>query len=248
MVRRSASGVSGASCASTCLSTGALSPVRAASAVRRRLPRMSRASAGTWPPASRISRSPGTTSAAGIRARFPSRRTRACGTARARSFASEIRARHSVTNPIAALRRSAARIARASTCWPSEAAMAEAARRSRTTRLRNCARTRRQRGGSECSPTVFGPTRASRRCASSALSPAAGSTPRSFRTSPGERACHSRLTGGPPSATASPWADESGDHGSWNLGFRGSSRVPCIKTAQVPLFHIAVPARPFSET
>ena len=59
---------------------GALSPVRAASWVSRLAARIRRPSAATMSPDSTASRSPGTTSMAGIATRVPSRITRASGT------------------------------------------------------------------------------------------------------------------------------------------------------------------------
>ena len=58
--------------------TGRLSPVRAASAVCSAVDRINRASAGIVSPSSMRMMSPGTTSAAGMLCRAPSRMTLAC--------------------------------------------------------------------------------------------------------------------------------------------------------------------------
>ena len=61
--------------AATCFSVGTDSPVRAASSARRLRQVRSRRSAGTRSPDARATMSPGTTSAAGMAVRRPSRRT-----------------------------------------------------------------------------------------------------------------------------------------------------------------------------
>ena len=66
--------------ASTCLGTGALSPVRADSSISSVAARMTRPSAGTRSPASTFTMSPGTRSAIGTCATSPPRRTLACTT------------------------------------------------------------------------------------------------------------------------------------------------------------------------
>ena len=76
MLRRSASGVSGAS-GSRSLATGTDSPVSAASAICSAAPSRSRASAATASPAASSRMSPGTTSRASTVASRPSRTTRA---------------------------------------------------------------------------------------------------------------------------------------------------------------------------
>ena len=76
MSMRSPSAASAAT-ASTCLGTGALSPVSADSSISRVAERMIRPSAGTRSPASIITTSPGTSSAIGTWVTSPSRMTRA---------------------------------------------------------------------------------------------------------------------------------------------------------------------------
>ena len=76
--KRSASGAS-AGTGVVRFSTGALSPVSAASFVDSRWASVRRASAATMSPASSTSRSPGTTVAAAISTRWPSRITVARG-------------------------------------------------------------------------------------------------------------------------------------------------------------------------
>ena len=84
---RSASGVSGGSTASHVLDTGADSPVMALSSHRSPALSTTRASAGTWSPASSRIRSPGVSPSGGMRASLPSRVTRARGADICRSAA-----------------------------------------------------------------------------------------------------------------------------------------------------------------
>jgi hypothetical protein len=76
----SPSGTSSPGSAAGLLATGALSPVRAASCASSDADATMRPSAGTMSPASRATRSPGTSSSAGISVGEPPRITRACGT------------------------------------------------------------------------------------------------------------------------------------------------------------------------
>ncbi len=92
MFERSPSDKSAPRRVSASFETGALSPVRAASWVSRVADRAIRPSAGTMSPASSITTSPGTSSTAGTRATWPSRRTLACGTCNLESASTLARA------------------------------------------------------------------------------------------------------------------------------------------------------------
>ena len=75
MSTRSPSGTSSPATGSTDFSTGVLSPVSAASSISSVAARISRPSAGTLSPASKVTMSPGTSSSAGMSTRWPPRRT-----------------------------------------------------------------------------------------------------------------------------------------------------------------------------
>ncbi len=79
MLVRSPSGASSAT-GSSCLGTGRLSPVSAASSISTVAAFRIRPSAVTTSPASKATMSPGTSSSAGICSSWPSRRTRALTT------------------------------------------------------------------------------------------------------------------------------------------------------------------------
>ena len=211
MSTRSASAVSVGS-ASTHLSMGTLSPVSEASAARSAVDSITRASAGTVSPSSSSRTSPTTSSRAGMRRRSPSRTTVASAADIERRAATACSARDSCTKPSVALRSTIAMMAIASygraasrSAIQSESEIAVAARSSRTSTLRNCARKRRHAGIGGSAASSFGPSRAKSRCASASASPRAPSESSIASTARAGRACHS------PAASSEGAAVDCGD-------------------------------------
>ena len=110
--------------ASTPLSTGIDSPVRAASSTRRSRAVTSRRSAGTLSPETIATTSPGTRSAASISRLRPPRTTVAWGDSRARIASSADSALPSWMKPMSALTSTAATSTPVSIQWPSAAVTA----------------------------------------------------------------------------------------------------------------------------
>ena len=175
------------------LSTGMLSPVSADSWTESPKASISRASAGTWSPASSSIRSPGTTSRVGIDAGVPSRTTRASGAAMRCSAAKAFCARSSCRKPMMALTSTIATIAAASAQSPMAPAITAATTRIQMTSSLNWRRKVRHQGRGGGSLSTFGPWSVSRRVASADVSPRT-SVPRRVTTPSRSMACHS--TGG----------------------------------------------------
>ncbi len=106
---------------SLCFDVGTDSPVKVDSSTLKELAETRRPSAGTLSPASRMTKSPGTRAWAGIFCHSPSRTTLQWGAVSFFRASKERSARYSWTKPSTALRRTIARMARASTTSPSRA-------------------------------------------------------------------------------------------------------------------------------
>ncbi len=167
---RSASGAS-AGTGVVAFSTGALSPVRAASFVDSRCASMRRASAATTSPASSTSRSPGTTAAAAISTRWPSRITVARGAVIDRNASSAFSARYSWKKPTSAFSTTIVAIATASATSPRNPDTAAAASSSPMSGLASCRASSRQREVRCARWISLAPTSARRRAASSVERP-----------------------------------------------------------------------------
>jgi len=146
-------------------STGALSPVNAASAVCKDTDWSTRASAAIFAPSSMIRRSPGTTSAAGTLARTPSRMTRASAASspsvpRPRARALFLReAEDALATTIASIASASYGACPGSSNHHTPSEIADAASSSRTSGLLNWASRRSQGGTRErtavrCDPSV----------------------------------------------------------------------------------------------
>ena len=114
MVARSASGVSGASTPPAAFSTGSDSPVSADSSAWSSDAERRRRSAGTRPPASRITTSPGTSALLSVRRTAPCRQTRQTVVIAVRNAAVLASARDSCAAPMAVLM---ARTMKMKTAW-----------------------------------------------------------------------------------------------------------------------------------
>ncbi len=125
MQRRSPRAASWRQCA-TDFSTGTDSPVSAASSTSRFFTLSRRRSAGTLSPETSSTTSPGTSCAASISWRSPSRRTMACGESMSRMAFRAFSALPSWMKPMTTLISTAARITAVSTQWPSRAAISAA--------------------------------------------------------------------------------------------------------------------------
>ena len=190
MSRRSPSGTSSPAMGSRLLRTGVLSPVSAASSISSVAATRRRPSAGILSPASNATTSPGTSSSPGTSASSPPRRTCARITSIFCSAATLSAALPSWFRPSTALSTVSPMITMPvlNSC---RAAMLTIAAPSRTSciRSRYCRRNARQPGSFFASASLFGPTLARRRSASSASSPVRGSTPSCAAVSSADRLC-----------------------------------------------------------
>ncbi len=118
--------------------TGSDSPVSGDSSTSKELHLAMRASAQMRSPLSRSSKSPGTTSLAGITLICRSRITFACGAVKSLKAASDFSARYSCAKPSNAFIITMAKIARASLRSPSSHEMAVAANKTSTIKSVNC--------------------------------------------------------------------------------------------------------------
>ncbi len=141
----------------TSFSTATDSPVRLDSSTSRERATTRRASAGTRSPASRRTRSPGTSSTAGISRSWPSRRTRADATSIDRRAARLFSARFSWTNPSTAFRIRTKVMTAASLTSPTAPASTAATIRTTTRRLRNWSRNSATADRDEGSASWLGP-------------------------------------------------------------------------------------------
>ena len=151
--------------------TGTDSPVSADSSIWRLRAVIRRRSAGTRSPDARCTRSPGTSSSAGMVMRLPSRTTVALSDSMLRMAFSACSALPSWMKPIAALITTTPTITAASTISPSRALTAAAAISTRIRILLNWAANRHSALRPAGGVRRFGPCRASRSAASSALRP-----------------------------------------------------------------------------
>ena len=151
--------------------TGRLSPVSALSSTRSSTEWVSARSAGTLSPADSSTTSPGTISRVSIIRSWPSRSTRAWCASIERSASSAFSARHSWTKPSTPLRITTRPMAMASITSPSAAAMPAATIRMTTSSPVNCRSRMTGQDVALASPSVLGPTSASRFDASALVSP-----------------------------------------------------------------------------
>jgi len=179
---RSAIGAS-ASTGSVVLVTGTDSPVSALSSQVRPLASTMRRSAVTTSPASRSTTSPGTSDSASVIRPSPSRRTRDSNVPSRRSASIERTAFHSVTKPIAALTRIAARMAKPWTISVIAKDSTTATARMAITRFLNWSARIFQGLARTASLSRFGPCSRIRRRASSSERPVSRSTSRASTVS-----------------------------------------------------------------
>ncbi len=174
------------------LATGKDSPVNGDSSTSKPSASTKRASAGTRSPVSRTSRSPGTTCTAGMTCSFPVLRTRACGADNSFKACSERSARYSWTKPKIALRKTMARIVKASSHSPSAPEMITAPSSTKTIKSANSEKNRRQGENFSLLCRRFSPKTPSLLAASWGVRPAAHprvpakGTPNSFAVSSGD--------------------------------------------------------------
>jgi hypothetical protein len=186
---RSAIGASIATAAAV-LETEDDSPLSSDSSARSAIASINRISAGTRSPVSSNTMSPRTRSRDWISRSWPSRTTRDCGASIRRKASSASSARHSCTNPKMPFSTTMARIAAASTVSPTTKEITAATTRIRISTLRNCRARMACHGVLRAASKAFGPSRASRRAASSVVSPRLASLATSSTTSAGGSACH----------------------------------------------------------
>ena len=196
---RPASSASGGT-GSDCLSDGTDSPVSADSSMRRTCASTMRPSAGTIEPASRRTRSPGTSSLTGTSRGRPSLRTEALGVAIACNEAMARSARYSWRNPIQAFSATTTRITTASVTSPSVAERTPAPISIRIIgEVSWSSRILPGRGSSPRSISL-GPWLSSTAAARASLRPRSGSLPSWSAITPTGAAC----SGGPPARSTDP--------------------------------------------